>query len=200
MTLWSIINSVAIVLLTVALYLTIRQVGLLLAHLGPGGARSSDQGPRVGENIAPFTAPLTQSAFASKAPTLFIFATEYCPVCAVVREAARAVAKHWVSSARLVMVYDSLSEGVRGVAGKPANFAVTAHATLRESLDIRAVPYAVMTDVAGIVVGHGLVNNASHIESLLEIKGHEGASREASRPAEDALPRFREGQREELHA
>jgi methylamine dehydrogenase accessory protein MauD len=199
MMLWTAVNSVTIVLLTLALYLTIRQVGLLLAHLGPGTAHSSDQGPRVGENLSPYLAAMAEAPVPAPLPTLLIFATEFCPYCAVMREAARMVARHWISSARLIMVYDSLSQGANGADGGPTNFAVLAHPTLRERLDIRTVPYAVMTDGDGLVLGHGLINNASHIESLLEIKGNEGDSRGEGRPEGAEQPVLPETQQESSH-
>jgi hypothetical protein len=199
MIVWTAINSGAIVLVTLALYLTIRQVGLLLAHLGPGPARSGSQGPRIGENIASYVAALPRPAGPRPVRTLYIFATEFCPVCAVVREAARAIAKHWQKSARLVMVYDALSENKARPAGGPANFLVVAHATLRQQLDIRAVPYAVLTNADGVVQIHGLVNNASHLESLLEGKGDSDAGQELTAPG-DQLPAITEKQPQEIHA
>jgi methylamine dehydrogenase accessory protein MauD len=172
MILWTAINSAAIALVTLALFLTIRQVGLLLARLGPGGARTSDLGPRVGENILPHMAELEDGTFTQRQPTLYIFASQFCPACAMVREAAAAVARHWASAARIVMVYDGLSDNDQASSG---NLMITAHATLREKLNVHAVPYAVMTDARGEVIGHGLVNHASHIESLLEIHASRSA-------------------------
>jgi methylamine dehydrogenase accessory protein MauD len=193
MILWTAINSVAIVLVTLALFLTIRQVGLLLTRLGPGGARTSELGPRVGENILPQTAELQDGAFTQQEPTLYIFASQFCPACAMVREAAQAIARHWVGAARIVMVYDGLPPDAKQPTS--ANFVVAAHPNLREKLDVRAVPYAVMTDARGFVVGHGLVNNASHIESLLELQGGDVASRKAAEPANDATPGLAEDPR-----
>jgi methylamine dehydrogenase accessory protein MauD len=199
MILWTAINSVAIALVTLALFLTIRQVGLLLTRLGPGGARTSVLGPRVGENILPHTAELQEGTFTQQEPTLYIFASQFCPACALVRESAAAIARHWTSSARIVMVYDGLpADGKRQTL--PSNFLVTAHGTLREKLDVRAVPYAVMTDALGVVIGHGLVNNESHLESLLEIKGGAGASQNVNGTAQGPPPRSPEAQRERIQA
>jgi methylamine dehydrogenase accessory protein MauD len=199
MILWTAINSAAIALVMLALFLTIRQVGLLLTRLGPGGARTSDLGPRVGENILPHTAELQDGAFTQWEPTLYIFATQFCPACAMVREAAQAIARHWTRTARLVMVYDGLP-GRANDAALPANFVVTAHGSLREKLDVRAVPYAVMTDAQGIVLGHGLVNNASHIESLLEMQGSAVASPIGIEPVDSAVPGLAEVERERIEA
>ena len=147
----------------------------------------------------PHTAALQDGAFTQREPTLYIFATQFCPACAMVREAAQAIAKHWTRTARLVMVYDGLPERANdAVAPGPANFVMAAHGSLREKLDIRAVPYAVMTDARGVVLGHGLVNNASHIESLLEIQGSGVASWKANEHAEGALPGLAEVQRERI--
>ena len=45
-----------------ALFLTIRQVGILLNQVGPVGARGSTQGPRIGENITPHVSSLSSVA------------------------------------------------------------------------------------------------------------------------------------------
>ena len=166
MTFWIAVNSGAIAVLAVVLYLTIRQLGVLLARLGPSAARPADQGPRIRENIASYTGPLLPDASAARVPTLFVFGTDFCPICGVVRQAARAVAKQWRPAARIVLVFDGAAEVP---APEGTNLFLTRHPTVREQLDIRAVPYAVMTDAAGTVLGHGLVNNASHLESLLEL-------------------------------
>jgi hypothetical protein len=147
MIVWTAINSAATAILMLALYLTIRQVGLLLTHLGPGGARASDLGPRLGENISPYTASLGAAQDTDQRRTLFIFATEFCPACATVRDAAQTIAKHWAAAARVVMVYDALSTG-NGAANRTRGLVLTANPTLRVQLDIRAVPYAVVTDAS----------------------------------------------------
>lgn len=198
MIVWTAINSAAILLVMLALYLTIRQVGLLLTHLGPGGARSSDVGPRIGENVSPHVGDLLGGAAAPGRPTLFIFAAPFCPACKRVREAAEALARPWAPAARLVMVYDGLPPG--DPAGARGDLLIAAHPTLRENLDVRAVPFAVMTDAAGVVIGHGLVNNASHVESLLEIHGSTGAPGRANGAAGGALPGPAEVQRARAHA
>jgi methylamine dehydrogenase accessory protein MauD len=200
MIVWTAVNSVAIVLVMLALYLTVRQVGLLLSHLGPGGARTSNLGPRIGENISVHTAEVSGVDVKRSEPTLYIFAAQFCPACALVREAAQVIAKSWQSSARLIMVYDAVPASANGKYLGPGNFIVTAHATLREKLDVRAVPYAVMTQGDGTVVGHGLVNNASHIESLLEMTGSAVASPTPQEAAEGALPQPVDNQRERMHA
>jgi hypothetical protein len=182
--LWSTINSVAIALLAGFLYLIVRQIGFILSKLGPTGARGMEQGPRVGENISPFT------AFADRdlAPTatLYIFASTYCPVCKTVREAAKVIAHHWRSAAGVVMIYET-SAGPAAAAALEADGSlwIARRAGLREQLDIRTVPYAVMTDAAGVVTGHGLVNNASHLESLLE--QWQASRPEAGAPLEKVL-------------
>jgi|GEM_PF-2930764 len=201
MILWTIINSVAIVLLTLALFLTIRQVGLLLTHLGPGAARSAAQGPRLGENISVYTEPIVTNVFPEKAPSLFVFATEYCPVCGVVLEASRELAKYWTTTARIVVVFDSLSSDAKAeLELTSGNFAVVVHASLRDKLDIQLVPYAVMTDRDGTVIGHGLVNNASHIESLLEINSTNVEPEAANISSGDGLPKLDQSQRESVQS
>jgi hypothetical protein len=82
-------------------------------------------------------------------------------------------------AAEVIMVYDAKADDPgQGVLDADGALWVTRAAGLRENLDIRAIPYAVMTTPAGVVTGHGLVNNASHLESLLE---HWEASRAEGR-------------------
>ncbi|MBI1916759.1 MAG: hypothetical protein HYS12_18795 [Planctomycetes bacterium] len=177
--LWSMINSVAIVLLAGCMLLIIRQVGFILSTLGPTGARGMNQGPRVGENISPFVRfggarPPTRRA------TLYLFASTFCPVCKTVREAAKVVARPWQPEVGILMVYDAkATDAGQGTLEPDGALLVTRSCGLREKLDIRTVPYAIMTDPDGVVTGHGLVNNASHLESLLE-------QWQASRPGNNA--------------
>jgi methylamine dehydrogenase accessory protein MauD len=199
MIVWTAINSAAILLVMFALFLTIRQVGLLLGRMGPVGARTGDMGPRIGENLLPHVEMIQEPGTAPMKPTLYLFATTFCPACRMVREAAPVVARSWRSAALIAMVYDEPPELDRRE-GLPANFIVTSQPGVREAIDVRAVPYGVMTDARGFVVGHGLVNSASHIESLLELVGNPDVPAEPSGPATAAHSGHAEPSRERIHA
>ncbi|MBX9681009.1 MAG: hypothetical protein K2X38_19810 [Gemmataceae bacterium] len=195
---WTAINSAAILLVMFALFLTIRQVGLLLARMGPVGARTGDMGPRIGENLLPHVGAIHEASGERK-PTLYLFATTFCPACRMVREAVPVIARSWRSAALVVMVYDDPPELDRRES-VPSNFVVTSQPGVREAIDVRAVPYGVMTDARGFVVGHGLVNSASHIESLLELVGNPELPEISTEPANDAQSRLGEPSREKVQA
>jgi methylamine dehydrogenase accessory protein MauD len=166
---WTAFNSVTIVIVAGVVYLLLRQVGLILSNLGPAGARGLNVGPRMGENITAHArfAPIAEPAV--RRATLYIFASAFCPICKNVREAAKAIAKTWRPLADLIMVYDGkASDDAQKILKADGSLWVTSAVGMRENLNIRTVPYAVMADESGVVTGHGLVNSASHLESLLE--------------------------------
>lgn len=164
---WLTVNSLFIGVAFFTLFLLVRQVGILMGHLGPVGARQTRQGPRVGENVAAHIARHIGLTF--EQPTLLIFGSQSCAVCELVSAAAETLCRHWRSDARFVLVYDEpdaaaprledrLRFGVRRLTGDG----------LRQALDIKLLPFALMVDEEGLVVARGLVNDISHLESLLE--------------------------------
>jgi len=173
MTIWLAINSVLILVLTVALLLVTRQVGILLNQVGPVGARGSTQGPRVGENITSHVAALEAAAGAPRVPSLYVFGSESCAVCASVRKGAETLARYWSKRAAIRLVYD---ESPRRPLAEPAipGLSLWYDGRLRGRLGIELVPFAVMTNASGEVLGKGIVNDTSQLESLLELLG-EGA-------------------------
>ena len=169
MILWLALNSVGLLFLAVVLFLVMRQMGYVLAHAGPLGARGIAQGPRMTENLTHQLTPvLATTPFTNAIPTLVVFASASCPICRVIRKCLEDVAPHWFETAQIVLVYDKLKES--GASTLPRNvFAIEYPQGFRDSLAVKSVPYAIMTDAAKMVVGHGLVNNSSHVESLLEL-------------------------------
>jgi len=167
---WLAINSVVILVLTVALFLTIRQVGILLGQVGPVGARQSTQGPRIGENVAAHVAPLYGEGGPPALPTLYVFGSESCAICASVRDAAEGLERYWSGRAALRLVYDEPAKQPRGAGGSAGGRVILWYdRDLRERLGIGLVPFGVMTDRSGEVIGKGIVNDVSQLESLLEL-------------------------------
>ncbi len=168
MIIWMTINSAAIAILAGLLYLTIRQVGILLAHVGVVGARQAewDQGPRVGENLTYYIDRLENLGLVRKGPVLYLFGTDACNVCKQVRNSAIALGNHWAKFADIYFVYD----GRQVVASKEGvGVFFCRDDELRQQLGVDSVPYGIMVDAKGIVLGHGLVNAIGHVESLLEL-------------------------------
>jgi len=166
---WTLANSLAIVVVGFALFLTIRQMGLVLSRVGPGGAKGLDQGPRIGEDLTSSLNGLGERIFKPGVPGVYIFGSRTCPICSVVKQASEVVARHWSPKARVVMVMDGATAGEAKGGPEGASLLNATHPELRTKLNIRSVPYAVVVDHQGIALGHGLVNHESHVESLLEL-------------------------------
>jgi hypothetical protein len=184
MIVWLAINSVLILIVIGALFLTIRQVGILLNQVGPVGARGSTQGPRIGENITAHVASLAGGGAASTAPSLYVFASESCAVCASVRKGAETLARYWSDRAAIRLVYDEHPRSP-SIGSLARGLSVWHDPGLRGRLGVELVPFAVMTNAAGEVIGKGVVNDASQLESLLELLLPDGASSTGSSTAAD---------------
>jgi hypothetical protein len=161
---WCLINSIALCILAAIQYAVLRQVGVMLVRLGPGYARPLYQGPRKGEYLGLKFAGLWRGEKQSR-PTLFIFASSLCPICESVRKACKLVASHWSRVADIVFIYEAEESAPQNEA---ANVLIWSHPRLMDELEIRLVPYGVMTDATATVVAAGLISNASQLESLLE--------------------------------
>ena len=169
MKIWLYIDTLGLLVIAAMLYLTIRQVGLILGRLGPIGARSSDDvGPRVGENLSPVLDPLAMPVKNGKS-TLYIFGSDSCGICSKIKPAAAALMKYWAGKSNIIMLYDPEPGHMQNLPQAKEGDVPIFRGAIREAVGIRAVPFAVMTNPAGIVLGKGLVNEMSHIESLLEL-------------------------------
>lgn len=166
MTVWLVINSAGLLLLVVVQWIVLRQIGAMLARLGPVGARPVTEGPRVGENLSPWFSEL-HGERGQGVPTLYVFASTGCPACGSVREEANSIARHWLRRAEIVFVYDTESADV--TKRRPDDYVRSwSNSRLRASMGISMVPFAVMTDHAGVVLDQGLVNRADNLEEMLD--------------------------------
>ncbi len=166
---WLAVNSCGIVITLVIQYLLVRQVAVMLVRLGPSRARPLDQGPRIGENLLPWV----ETLYRGQRPTrsaLYIIASKQCSICGAVRHGASAIADKWKKISDIIFIYDDDMESNPQNA-KPASIDVFHDKMIMESLRIKVVPYGIMTTRDGIVVAHGLVNNVSEVESLLDTVG-----------------------------
>ena len=168
MKIWLFINSVGLFITASMLYLTIRQVGRLLGRMGPVGARSSESvGPRVGENLTPFINTLEIPGKNGK-PILFILGNNGCGICSKIRHEADSLANYWASKADIVFVYDPLPPGANNGNDKEGKVPIL-RSDMRAKVGVGFVPFGVIVDPTGVVLGKGLVNEMSHLESLLEL-------------------------------
>jgi methylamine dehydrogenase accessory protein MauD len=168
MKIWLIINSVGLFITASMLYLTIRQVGLILGRVGPVGARSSESvGPRVGENLTPLIDSIDIPGRNGK-PVLLILGNNGCGVCAKIRRDVDSLASYWASKADIVLIYDQLPPGAKNEKDNGGKVPII-RSDMRTKVGVGFVPFGVIVDPAGVVLGKGLVNEMSHIESLLEL-------------------------------
>lgn len=167
---WLTVNSILIAVVAFVLYLTIRQVGVVLSYVGPIGARQLTNGPRIGENISVVLRAEHERLRVLRTPRLLVFGSKACSVCRHVRYACEQLAPVWRNAAEIVMIYDETIDDERSEPQNGRNgLQWLGDTNLRQRLDINTVPYAVAMDAEGTVIGKGLVNNASHVESLLEL-------------------------------
>ena len=170
MSTWLTLNSAGLLLEGVVLYLVLRQLGFVLRRVGPVGARSSSEGPRVGENIAYHLAEILGRNFEGKAK-LIVFVSDECSICRVIREGAMNLTKSWRADASIVLIYDCFDKTREVALRKLSGGLYEVRAYLkRQELGATFVPFAVVTDDAWTVVAKGLVNEIGHLESLLELE------------------------------
>ena len=89
--------------------------------------------------------------------------------------------------ADLVFIYEGEESAPQNEA---TNVLIWSHPRLMDDLEIRLVPYGVMTDASTTVVAAGLISNASQLESLLEF---------ARRVEPEASSEFEDHQDQKLH-
>jgi methylamine dehydrogenase accessory protein MauD len=162
MSTWTLLNTVGIVVLSAIMVLVLRQLGLILATIGPVGARELNVGPRIGENVISSLSSIGN--YDSASATLLVFVSNTCPICTKLLADMGGLARHWAEQVQTIFVYDEERN-----TQSDKNVLITCSEGLREKLGIPVVPYGVMSDENGVVLGHGLVNTASQIESLLEL-------------------------------
>jgi hypothetical protein len=183
---WTVINSIALCVLAAIQYAVLRQIGIMLVRLGPGYARPLDQGPRIGEYLGLKFEGLRDSK-TQPLPTLYIFASSLCPICESVRQACKHVASHWAGIADIVFIYEAEETTPQYEA---PNVRIWSHPRLMDELEIRLVPSGVMTNTTATVVAHGLISNASQLESLLELaqRKESGVGKEFQDQQDQTLP------------
>lgn len=175
MTIWLLLNSVGLAIVSAVLYLLLRQMGYVLRRVGPTGARGTPEGPRIGENLTHYMPELAAGRLRAKAK-LIVFVSDACSICAEIKLGAEALAKAWRSDADILLVYDceSTMPDTDWKEIAPGLFSRRA-CNLRRQANATFVPFAIVTDTAGTVVNKGLVNEIGHLESLLEAQRSVGS-------------------------
>jgi methylamine dehydrogenase accessory protein MauD len=173
-----IVSNVLLWILVIALSLTVfalaRQVGVLHERVAPAGALTPTSGPKVGEQSPRFElADLRQRPITiggvNDAATLVMFISPTCPVCRGLVPTARALARQ----EGLALVFASDGEDVRQHETYADDLDLGDYPyVLSEALGMRfgvsKLPFALLIDGSGVLVGKGLVNTREHLESLVE--------------------------------
>jgi methylamine dehydrogenase accessory protein MauD len=164
-----VLNSIGLAITSFILYLVLRQIGFMLHRVGPIGARGTDNGPRIGENVQHALPEALRRMH--RRPRLIVFVAEACSICAEVKAGARELSKSWHSDADILLVYDCENPQQSPYFSEQApGFYSMRDCNLRHALGVSFVPYGLIADQGGNVVGKGLVNEISHLESLLELE------------------------------
>jgi hypothetical protein len=112
---------------------------------------------------------------------LLVFVSKQCSICGVVREGAIRLSESWRKDSEIFLLYDCHpAEHETDFALIRSGLQEKRDQNLKVQLGITFVPFAVVVDMDGLVVGKGLVNEISHLESLLEL---ERAARKAKQSA-----------------
>lgn len=175
MTTWLAINSAAILIVSFIVYLVIRQIGFLLNRVGPSGARTTDEGPRVGENLDRFISKYLSLPLCGRDIQLLIFGSHSCSICSTVKVGAERLSEVWNRKANILIIYDkSRTTGHEKFERLKSGFYfLETDAAARRGLNISFVPFALVADGEGKVLRKALVNEIGHIESLLEFADQE---------------------------
>jgi len=185
MTLWLALNSVAITMLGAVLFLVLRQLGFVLQRSGPVGARATTDGPRIGEGISPHFAPAGVNDGKAK---LIVFMSETCAICGLVRKGAEELARVWAREADVFLIYDCAEGGSTSLTPIAPGLWLKKDPSLRHRLSVNLVPFAIVTNATAVVVSKGLVNDVTHLESLLEAEMVKRRTRGLDHTVESGAP------------
>ncbi|HUH06912.1 MAG TPA: hypothetical protein VML96_03795 [Egibacteraceae bacterium] len=137
---------VAVAMLSLAVIVLLRQIGVLHARIRPMGVHFANEGPT---RDAP--APLPQHFdFGSRRLTLVTFTSEGCRICQDLLPSIRALERQYEDLGIDVV---SLGPGTQEVFN---------------AYSVRSTPYVVGVDSAGVVRGGGVANTLEQIEVLVE--------------------------------
>ena len=163
MNVWLVVITTVVCAQSALLYILLKQVAQLVRSASPAGARLTDEGPRIGENIQHYLSSLASPP--NDKALLLVLASTTCDVCQSVREGAERLYKHWKNEFDILFVYEDNPSQLE----LNDNGIVTLHSIqFRRSLGVSFVPFALVATPGRTVISKGLVNHIGHLESLLE--------------------------------
>jgi len=168
-----------VVVLCVVVLALVRQIGVLHERLGPVGALSLSQGPKVGDEVPRFDLTAIDGRYVKVGgdneqgrSTLLFFLSPTCPVCKTllpVLKSSRRTERSWLD-VLLVSDGDLDEQKVFVAANDLSELTYIVSADLGISLRIGRLPYVVLLDEHGVIGAQGLVNSREHLESVFEAK------------------------------
>ena len=144
----------AVLALSLAVVVLLRQIGVLHARLHPLGVHFAGEGPVLDE-----PAPgLPGTDYGRTDVTLVAFTAPTCEVCAALRPSLDALGRQYEEvSIRVIDLDDRTSPTFN-------------------AFNVRSTPYLVAVDRAGLVRGRGVANSLEQVEELLLEARHRSAA------------------------
>ncbi len=176
---------ILVAILSVVLFVLVRQVGVLHERIAPAGAlmlnqklRPGDAAPRV--EVRDLNGERQRLGGDAEAPKscLLYFLSPDCPICKSLLSVVKSIASRESSWLEVVLASDGADLDHRGLVGQHhlETFRYVLSETLGRSYGIAKLPYAVLIDESGRIVSFGIVNSREHLESLFESKERKVAS------------------------
>ncbi|NIR25546.1 MAG: redoxin domain-containing protein [Gammaproteobacteria bacterium] len=168
--LWVLVLGEALAIMALA-----RQIGLLHTRLGPTGARMTNAGLELG-NVAPpvserdLNGQLVTLGVERNKPTLLIFISPNCSVCAELIPAIRAVYHHeqkYIDFIVVSLLEDEAENRAYIKRHRLNGIPYVISSQIAEAYQVASAPYAILVNAEGKIQTKGLANHREHLESLL---------------------------------
>jgi methylamine dehydrogenase accessory protein MauD len=164
-------------LLTITVMFLAKEVGVISHRLGPVGAMMANPGPDLNTSIEQMTVQDLDGASISiggvhEKAQLLVFISPGCTSCEGLAAAMRTVFRAERRSLDVVLAAAGDDNSVHNEFRKRHRLdgiPYVVSSSLRNSLKIGAVPYALLIDRNGLLRSKGLVNSLSQMESLLNV-------------------------------
>lgn len=168
-----------IVMLSMGLFLAIRQIGVLHERIAPAGALMNDQGPSIGVLAPEFTlidlmgkkVQIGGVNSESKNSLLFFLSPD-CPVCKKMLPVIQSLSGEEKKNTEILLMSDGDPDEHKIFIDKYAlhNFKYAISKEVGIRFGVGKLPYAILIDETGTIRSKGLVNTREHIESLFYAK------------------------------
>lgn len=154
-------------------WVMLRQIGILYERIAPVGALMDAAGPQVGEAGPAFAltslngGPVAVGQASGRAQLVF-FLSSTCPVCKQLLPVLASIRNDEAAWLDVVLASDGDEARHRDFIQKAklTAFPYVLSTELGMAYRVQRLPFAVLTDKAGVVRAKGLINNREQLESL----------------------------------